>query len=132
MKALSEGLAARGHDVTVLTANAGNSMDLFRGIHGGLTKAEVINGVNVVRFNPKRTNSGCMAEAMVSASWGVAVSPDSLRRGWNGHAGGARRVEVGGVGCIRTGLLSESEPRFEHATGSEVRQLWDSSLGDRK
>lgn len=39
MKALSEGLTARGHDVTVLTANAGSLMDLFRGIHGGLTKA---------------------------------------------------------------------------------------------
>ncbi|MDZ4855892.1 MAG: glycosyltransferase family 4 protein [Nitrospirota bacterium] len=52
MKALSEGLVSRGHDVTVLTANARSSTDLFRGIHGRLTEAEVINGVNVVRFDP--------------------------------------------------------------------------------
>jgi glycosyltransferase involved in cell wall biosynthesis len=52
IKALSEGLVSRGHDVTVLTTNAGNSTDLFRGIHGGLTEAEVINGVQVVRFDP--------------------------------------------------------------------------------
>src|SRR5690349_3546649 len=52
MKALSEGLVSRGHDVTVLTANVRNSTDLFRGIHGGLTEGETINGVRVVRFDP--------------------------------------------------------------------------------
>ena len=58
MKALSEGLVSRGHDVTVLTANVRNTTDLFRGIHGGLTEAEVINGVRVVRFDPYRHTLG--------------------------------------------------------------------------
>ena len=58
MKALSEGLVSRGHDVTVLTANARNSSDLFRGIHGGLAEAEVINGVQVVRFDPSGQTLG--------------------------------------------------------------------------
>ncbi|MBK8277173.1 MAG: glycosyltransferase family 4 protein [Nitrospira sp.] len=52
VKELSEGLVSRGHDVTVLTANARNSTDLFRGIHGRLPEAEVINGVQVIRFDP--------------------------------------------------------------------------------
>ena len=58
LKELSEGLVSRGHDVTVLTANARNSTDLFRGIHGGLTEAEVINGVQVVRFDPNGQTLG--------------------------------------------------------------------------
>lgn len=57
-KELSEGLVSRGHDVTVLTGNARNSTDLFHGIHGGLTEAEVINGVRVVRFDPNGQTLG--------------------------------------------------------------------------
>lgn len=52
MKALSEGLVSRGHDVTVLTANVRNTSDLFRGVYGALAETEVINGVQVVRFHP--------------------------------------------------------------------------------
>ena len=58
MKELSEGLVSRGHDVTVLTANARNSTDLFHGIHGGLMEVEVINGVRVVRFDPNGQTFG--------------------------------------------------------------------------
>lgn len=58
VKELSEGLVSRGHDVTVLTTNARNSTDLFRGIHGGLPEAEVINGVRVVRFDPNGETLG--------------------------------------------------------------------------
>ncbi len=52
MKELSEGLAFRGHDVTVLAVNAGNTWDLYHGVHGGLVDAEVMNGVKVIRFDP--------------------------------------------------------------------------------
>lgn len=58
MKALSEGLVSRGHDVTVLTVNARNSWDLFRGVHGNLAEIEVINGVKVVRLDPKGKTLG--------------------------------------------------------------------------
>lgn len=71
MKALSEGLASRGHDVTVLTANARNTADLFRGIYGGLPKAEVINGVHVVRFDPsgKMFGSGLRRWLQLPGGW---------------------------------------------------------------
>jgi len=63
MKALSEGLVSRGHDVTVLTVNARNSWDLSRGVHGDLAEIEVINGVEVVRFDPKgKTLGSCMKQ----------------------------------------------------------------------
>src|SRR6185369_16077683 len=58
VKELSEGLASRGHDVTVLTVNARNSWDLFRGVHGELSESEVINGVKVVRFDPNGKTLG--------------------------------------------------------------------------
>jgi glycogen synthase len=58
LKELSEGLASRGHDVTVLTVNARNSWDLFRGVHGDLAETEVINGVKVVRFDPNGKTLG--------------------------------------------------------------------------
>lgn len=51
MKELSEGLASRGHEVTVLTVNARSTRDLFSVVHGNLAEAEVINGVRIVRFN---------------------------------------------------------------------------------
>ena len=53
MKELSEGLVSRGHEVTVLTANVRNSSELYRGIHGGLADHEIINGVRVIRFDPR-------------------------------------------------------------------------------
>ena len=58
MKELSEGLASRGHDVTVLTVNARNSWDLFRGVHGDLAETEVINRVKVVRYDPNGKTVG--------------------------------------------------------------------------
>ena len=52
LKELSEGLASRGHDVTVLTANICKSMDIWRTQSGELPEREYINGVEVVRFQP--------------------------------------------------------------------------------
>jgi glycosyltransferase involved in cell wall biosynthesis len=53
MKELSEGLASRGHDVSVLTVNVTNTADLYHGVHGHLADIEVINGVKVVRVEPQ-------------------------------------------------------------------------------
>jgi glycosyltransferase involved in cell wall biosynthesis len=60
IKALSEGLVSRGHDVTVLTVNARNSWELFRGVPGNLAEREVINGVKVIRFIPDGKMSGAL------------------------------------------------------------------------
>jgi len=57
-KELSEGLVARGHDVTVLTANVRNLWDLSHGVHGELPETEIINGVKVVRIDPKGNTPG--------------------------------------------------------------------------
>jgi glycosyltransferase involved in cell wall biosynthesis len=53
LKAISEGLASRGHDVTVLTANVISHEDLWLGRCGNLPAAEVVNGVKVIRFSPE-------------------------------------------------------------------------------
>lgn len=76
VKELSEGLVSRGHDVTVLAANARNSTDLFRGIQGGLMEDEVINGVRVVRFDPNGQTLG---------AW---------LRGWSQLPGGWRSLRI--------------------------------------
>src|SRR3982751_4516954 len=60
IKALSEGLVSRGHDVTVLTVNARNPWELFRGVPGNLAEREVINGVKVIRFVPDGKMSGAL------------------------------------------------------------------------
>jgi glycosyltransferase involved in cell wall biosynthesis len=49
---ISEGLAARGHEVTVLTANVRNIWELGVGVCGGLLDVEVIGAVKVRRFRP--------------------------------------------------------------------------------
>lgn len=52
IKELSEGLASRGHEVTVLTVNVRNFLDLWHGVYGRLPDTEIINGVKVIRFHP--------------------------------------------------------------------------------
>jgi glycosyltransferase involved in cell wall biosynthesis len=52
MKELSEGLASRGHDVTVLTTNVRRAHDLCRSTYGQLPACETVNGVRVVRVHP--------------------------------------------------------------------------------
>jgi glycosyltransferase involved in cell wall biosynthesis len=46
---VSERLAARGHEITVVTTNAVSERGLQEGADGGLPKAESINGVRVLR-----------------------------------------------------------------------------------
>ncbi len=52
LKAISEGLVSRGHDVTVVTANISFHGDLWSGRFGNLPESEVINGVQVIRLSP--------------------------------------------------------------------------------
>jgi len=47
---ISERLAARGHEVTVLTVNANSGHDLYMGIAGALEQDETINDVRVLRL----------------------------------------------------------------------------------
>ena len=63
LQKLSEGLAARGHEVTVLTANVRNIRELGTGTCGGLPKVEVINGVQVLRLRPDGGVFGSILEA---------------------------------------------------------------------
>ncbi len=53
LKELCEGLAKRGHEVTVLTANTRRSSDLWPGRSAGLPEIETINGVRIVRLEPE-------------------------------------------------------------------------------
>jgi glycosyltransferase involved in cell wall biosynthesis len=60
LKAISEGLVARGHDVTVLTSNVRSVWDLWPPRFGALPSKEEINGVKVIRFSP---NGGFLGNA---------------------------------------------------------------------
>ena len=70
---VSEGLASRGHEVTILTANVRNMRDQNTGTCAGLPETEVINGVKVVRFRP---DGGVLG---------------SMLRGWHDHVRGSYR-----------------------------------------
>lgn len=61
MKELSEGLAARGHDVTVLTTNSPNAWDLWNAKPADLPAMESINGVKIIRLQP---DGGSLATAI--------------------------------------------------------------------
>ncbi len=61
IRELSEGLASRGHRVTVLTGNTTNAWDMAKGIYRGLADVEVLNGIKVVRFRP---DGGLMHRAL--------------------------------------------------------------------
>ncbi len=52
LQQLSEGLAHRGHEVSVLTANARTCWDIGLRGTGDLPEVEFINGVQVLRFQP--------------------------------------------------------------------------------
>ena len=83
MKELSEGLAARGHDVTVLTANVRNLWDMIYGVHGKLPETEIINGVRVIRFDPKGNTPGSWLQRFMQLPGGwrglkIAFGQDGL------------------------------------------------------
>ena len=54
LKMLSEELVARGHSVTVFTANVTDGTGAWLSRYGNLPEEEIINGVRVVRFDPRR------------------------------------------------------------------------------
>ena len=62
LKEVSQGLAARGHDVTVLTANVTRGADLCASRAGGLPSEEMIEGVRVVRLPPEGGWLGALFE----------------------------------------------------------------------
>jgi glycosyltransferase involved in cell wall biosynthesis len=66
LREISEGLAARGHQVTVFTANACNSWHLADGVSAGFPPVEVINGVRVVRFHPNGHLWGRMFDKVIN------------------------------------------------------------------
>jgi glycosyltransferase involved in cell wall biosynthesis len=61
LKELSEGLAARGHAVTVLTTNVGTLWDIDRRRCAELPGTDLINGVTVRRMRP---NDGACGKAL--------------------------------------------------------------------
>ncbi len=69
-KELSEGLAARGHDVTVLTGNVRNFWDLAHGVHGELPETEIVNGVRIVRLDPKGSTVGKWLQSLLDLPGG--------------------------------------------------------------
>jgi glycosyltransferase involved in cell wall biosynthesis len=60
LKAVSERLVARGHTVTVFTANVTEGQSAWMSRYSGLPQEEIINGVRVVRFDPRH---GLLAKA---------------------------------------------------------------------
>ena len=70
LKELSEGLAARGHDVTVLTTNVGTLWDIDRRRCADLPPTEVINGVTVRRIRPNDGVGGKALDAWLDMKGG--------------------------------------------------------------
>ncbi len=70
LKEVSEGLASRGHEVTVVTVNVRNAWQLFRGVAADLPRMEAINGVNVVRLDPNGGAAGSWMRRWVQARGG--------------------------------------------------------------
>jgi glycogen synthase len=85
LQAISEALACRGHEVTVLTTNVRSHWDLWPGRGGNLPDKEVINGVEVHRLSPQRDLAGKALEKWIQ-----------LKGGWRsaGWAFGAEGLEM--------------------------------------
>jgi glycosyltransferase involved in cell wall biosynthesis len=80
LQAISEALARRGHEVTVLTTNVRSHWDLWAGRSGNLPEKEIIGGVEVHRFSPESSSLGRALEKWVqlkggwrSASWAIGT-----------------------------------------------------------
>ena len=83
LKEISEGLAKRGHDITVLTSNIRRSSDLWQGIPGGLPEVESINQVKVIRLEPEGKALGKIVRLSLDLPGGCrlfnkALSPSGL------------------------------------------------------
>ncbi len=112
LRKLSEGLASRGHEVTVLTANVRNIRELATGIYGGLPDEEVIGAVKVRRFRP---DGGVLG---------------SVLEGWHSHVRGGYRslsLLLGKEGLdlfLERPLLVQLIPRLL-ATRADIVASWN-------
>jgi glycosyltransferase involved in cell wall biosynthesis len=73
LKEVSEGLASRGHRVTVLTADVKDSWAIVFNQRGGLPARENVNGVDVVRFDPRGGPIGAMLRASMTVRGGYRL-----------------------------------------------------------
>jgi glycosyltransferase involved in cell wall biosynthesis len=73
LKEVSEGLVARGHQVTVLTADVKDSWAIVFNQRGGLPTRELVKGVKVVRFDPRGGVLGAMLRASMTVRGGYRI-----------------------------------------------------------
>jgi glycosyltransferase involved in cell wall biosynthesis len=73
LKEVSEGLVARGHQVTILTADVKDSWAIVSNQRGGLPGHEIVNGVKVVRFDPRGGLLGAMLRASMTVRGGYRL-----------------------------------------------------------
>lgn len=85
LKEICEGLAKRGHDITVLTSNIRRSSDLWQGIPGGLPAVESINQVKVVRLEPEGGALGKMVRISLDLRGGCRLFNRILSPSGLGH-----------------------------------------------
>ncbi|MEQ1844262.1 MAG: glycosyltransferase, partial [Nitrospira sp.] len=76
LKEVSEGLAARGHEVTVLTTNTPNAWDLWNAKSADLPAEESIKGVKIVRLQP---NGGVLGD-LIRLGWKVPGADRGMNR----------------------------------------------------
>lgn len=74
VKIVSERLAARGHDVTVLTTNVESDYDLYHRTSGQLPVDETVNGVRVRRLAPGTGPAIGMLDGLQRVPGGYRVS----------------------------------------------------------
>jgi glycosyltransferase involved in cell wall biosynthesis len=89
LRAISEGLVGRGHEVTVFTANVTNGWDSWASQYGGLPEVEVIQGVKVVRFHPAGGSLARMLDSWLRFKGGwrslnYLFTPGGLELLWQG------------------------------------------------
>jgi len=63
LQRVATGLARRGHEVTVFTADTRNSWELWQGKAAGLPREEVLDGVRVRRLVPSGGTAGKLLDA---------------------------------------------------------------------
>lgn len=74
VRRVSEGLAARGHRVTVLTQNAENARALSGRVAGSLPATETLNSVEVVRLSPASGALALLLDAVTRVPGGYRLS----------------------------------------------------------
>ena len=80
LKEVCEGLATRGHDITVLTSNIRRSADLWQGVSGGLPEVESVNGVKIIRLEPEGGILGSLVRLSLELPGGCRLFNSVLSR----------------------------------------------------